>query len=97
MHKDNLLNKIEKILDYFTKNKRLPIEQIIKRMNFEPLEKEEYAKMQNMRELEKKAEEECKKLNEIRRENHVLMMPSIVRRKIIMKKKDEADQNEKDH
>lgn len=65
---------------------------MMKRMNFERLEKEEYAKMQKMRELEKeKAEEERKKLDEIRKENQAKMMPSIVRRKIIMKKKDEAD------
>jgi len=67
----------------------------MKRLQFEKLEKEEYARLQKMREIEReKAEEERKKLDEIRKENQAKMMPTIVRRKINLKKKDEADYNE---
>jgi len=66
-----------------------------KRLDFEKLEKEEYARLQKMREIEReKAEEERKLLDEIRKENQAKMMPTIVRRKINLAKKDEADYNE---
>jgi hypothetical protein len=65
-----------------------------KRLDFEKLEKEEYARLQKMREIEReKAEEERKLLDEIRKENQAKMMPTIVRRKINLAKKDEADSN----
>jgi antitoxin component of MazEF toxin-antitoxin module len=71
---------------------------MMKRMQFEKLEKEEYEKLQKMREEERlQAEEERKILDEIRKDNQKKMMPSIVRRKIQLKKKDEADYNEYDH
>ena len=48
--------------------------------------------MKKMREIEReKAEEERKLLDEIRKENQAKMMPTIVRRKINLAKKDEAD------
>lgn len=63
-----------------------------KRLQFEKLEKEEFEKLQKMREEERQqAEEERKKLDEIRKENQQKMMPNIVRRKINLAKKDEAD------
>jgi hypothetical protein len=63
-----------------------------KRMQFEKLEKEEYERLTKMREEERLvAEEERKVLDELRNDNQKKMMPNIVRRKINIKKKDEAD------
>jgi len=63
-----------------------------KRMQFEKLEKEEYERLTKMREEERLvAEEERKVLDELRIDNQKKMMPNIVRRKINIKKKDEAD------